>query len=191
MKRFIFSLMAVLTIAFLGCSTDDDKDDAPSSETEKVLDSGKETDGSTWKLKVVESYSEEEGKTVGISYSETSSDEKSRAGFGILKQTIKNTTTYKVLFTFQTKKATVTEDFWDRYELKGNSVIALSGAYRFADEEDGFSSYYLYGTISETSIKQLEQASIITFKVANSTDEEMDFGFVLPLSFQNAMMKYF
>lgn len=189
MKKFLITMFAFLALsfAFAGCSSEDDKDDS----NEKVLDSGKETDGSTWKLQVSEEYSEEEGKTVVIFYGETSSDEKSRAGFGILKQTLNETTTYKVLFTFGSKKVTVTDDFWDRYELKGNSVISVSGAYRFADEEDGFSSYYLYGTISETSIEQLEQASIITFKVANSTVEEMDFGFVMPLSFQTAMMKYF
>lgn len=189
MKKFLITMFAFLALsfAFAGCSSEDDKDDS----TEKVLDSGKETDGSTWKLQVSEEYSEEDGKTVGISYGETSSDEKSRIGFGILKQTLNKTTSYKVVFTFQSKKVSVTEDLWNQYKLEGNSRISVSGARRFSDEQDGFSSYYLYGSITEEDVEKLKQATFITFAVSNSTNEDLETVMVLPISFQTAMMKYF
>lgn len=193
MKKKLLTLLAIFALSFslISCSSDDDKDDNPPAEIEKILDSGTYDDGITWKVKMVESFSEEEGKTVSISYGEMTADEKSRMAFGILQQTLNSITTYKILFTFGSKKVTVTEDFWDQCKLAGNTSITVNGAYEFVDEDEGFSSYNLYGSITESSIKQLEQATFIKFEMINSTDEDMDTLIVMPISFQNAMMKYF
>lgn len=193
MKKKLLTLLAIFALSFslISCSSDDDKDDDPPAEIEKILNSGTYDDGTTWKVKMAESFSEEEGKTVSISYGEMAADEKSRMAFGILQQTLNSITTYKILFTCGSKDVTITEDFWDLYELTGNSKISVSGAYKYADEEDDFSSYYLIGSIFEADIKELEKATLIMFQVDNSKVAGMNIGLVMPMSFQNAMMKYF
>ena len=177
MKKIFLVLLCVLFLA--GCAqepTNDPKD------SETVLFSG-----DNWEIKKNQGIIDGVD-TLAILYTETIGERK--VGFAILKQSANNNTMYKAMIMAARKSASFEPNFWDGYIIsRGQSSVLMSNALGApVDEEDGWFSYMIMGGLNHSSIVSLMESTTISISLISSEDETRTSRFVLPMSFQSAMI---
>ena len=180
MKKIFLILLCVLFLS--GCAQETKPENNDPKDSVTVLFSG-----DNWEIKKNQEIIDGVD-TLTISYVETFGERK--LGFAILKQSANNNTMYKAMIMAGRKSASFEPNFWDGYIIsRGQSSVLMSNALGApVDEEDGWFSYMIMGGLNHSSIVSLMESTTISISLISSEDETRNSRFVLPMSFQSAMM---
>lgn len=180
MKKIFLVLLCVLCLS--GCAQETKPENNDPKDSDTVLFSG-----DNWRIKKNQEIIDGVD-TLTISYVETFGERK--LGFAILKQSANNNTMYKAMIMAGRKSASFEPNFWDGYIIsRGQSSVLMSNALGApVDEEDGWFSYMIMGGLNHSSIVSLMESTTISISLISSEDETRNSRFVLPMSFQSAMI---
>lgn len=180
MKKIFLVLLCVLCL--VGCAQETKPENNDPKDSDTVLFSG-----DNWEIKKNQEIIDGVD-TLGILYTETIGERK--VGFAILKQSANNNTMYKAMIMAARKSASFEPGFWDGYIIsRGQSSVLMSNALGApVDEEDGWFSYMIMGGLNHSSIVSLMESTTISISLISSEDETRNSRFVLPMSFQSAML---
>lgn len=180
MKKIFLILFCVLLLA--GCAQEPTPENNDPKDSETVLFSG-----DNWEIKKNQEIIDGVD-TLAISYTETIGERK--VGFAILKQSANNNTMYKAVIMAGRKSASFEPNFWDGYIIsRGQSSVLMSNALGApVNEDDGWFSYMIMGGLNHSSIVSLMESTTISISLISSEDETRNSRFVLPMSFQSAMI---
>lgn len=179
MKKIFLILLCVL---FFGCAQETTPVTNDPKDSETVLFSG-----DNWEIKKNQEIIDGVD-TLTISYTETIGERK--VGFAILKQSANNNTMYKAMIMAGRKSASFEPNFWDGYIIsRGQSSVLMSNAISSpVNEDDGWFSFMIMGGLNHSSIVSLMESTTISISLISSEDETRNSRFVLPRSFQSAML---
>lgn len=180
MKKIFLILLCV--VCLFGCAHETTPENNDPKDSDTVLFSG-----DNWEIRKNQEIINGVD-TLAISYTETIGERK--VGFAILKQSANNNTMYKAMIMAARKSASFEPNFWDGYIIsRGQSSVLMSNALGApVDEEDGWFSYMIMGGLNHSSIVSLMESTTISISLISSEDETRNSRFVLPMSFQSAMI---
>lgn len=180
MKKIFLVLLCVLFLS--GCAQETQPENNDPKDSDTVLFSG-----DNWEIRKNQEIIDGVD-TLTISYVETFGERK--LGFAILKQSANNNTMYKAMIMAGRKSASFEPNFWDGYIIsRGQSSVLMSNALGApVDEDDGWFSYMIMGGLNHSSIVSLMESTTISISLISSEDETRNSRFVLPMSFQSAML---
>lgn len=181
MKKIFLVLLCVLFLS--GCAQETKPENNDPKDSGTVLFSG-----DNWEIRKNQEIIDGVD-TLGILYTETIGERK--VGFAILKQSANNNTMYKAMIMAARKSASFEPSFWDGYIIsRGQSSVLMSNALSSPVEEDddGWFSFMIMGGLNHSSIVSLMESTTISISLISSEDETRNSRFVLPMSFQSAMI---
>ena len=188
MKKFFMIFSVVLLVLLCGC-------EQTSGGSSDVSDDGLIAQGAeggfSWQVK--RNVTVESGITNdAIAYQVKKEATGKAISFGVIKMSAGSNVSYRGAVVASRKDAPFENEFWNQCLIQASSLVTMSNALSMpSQDEDGSYSFFIAGSLTETDIRKLQDATLIIVSLNNTANEERDTAIALDISFQQALLRYF
>lgn len=188
MKKFFMIFSVVLFVLLCGC---EQPASGGNSDTETGLLAQGSGDGYSWQVQ--RNITQEDGITndaIGYQLKEESTGK--TITFGIVKMSSGSNISYHGAVIANRKDSAFDNEFWNQCLIQGSELVTMSNAISIPQaEDDGSFSFIITGSLSESDITKLKNATLITVALNSTTASERNTLFAVDMSFKKALMRFF
>lgn len=189
MKKFFMIFSVVLLVLLCGCEQPASGGSSDVSD-DGLIAQGAE-DGYTWQVK--RNVTVESGITNdAIAYQIKEESTGKTITFGIVKMSSGSNISYHGAVIANRKDSAFDNEFWNQCLIQGSELVTMSNAISIPQaEDDGSFSFLITGSLSESDITKLKNATLITVALNSTTASERNTLFAVDMSFKKALMRFF
>lgn len=186
MRKFFF-LFLMLPLLFLGCKSDDDRDD--NGDKESVVWS-QTKDGYTEKV-TYDVITEDGSRDTSVAYSIKEDSTGKGLLFAVTRTEIGKNVIYKGYIEARREDEPFEHGYWDRYKIStGQKTVLMKDALTTPDDSDDGHYFIIMGALFDTQLESLKNANQLEVTLENSSDSSRKTSFLVDYEFIRALLKY-